>query len=187
MVDLQEAEVLEEGEHQLGLSGGYFVPVEGQAGLGLDGGMFYKAGLGSNFEMTVRASWLMSVRFDTKYQFYENPSSTLFLASGFNLEASAFTFDQQFGNVKFHLPLYMTYKPAPWLSFYGNVKYLYQNPGRFQERGMHVFTYNTGLRLGRKAGIMLEINHVPFFNEGLGIPLNYQGVSQVHSGLFLQF
>lgn len=188
MVDLQEAEVMDWGDHQLGLSGGYFVPAEDNADLGVDGGLFYKAGLGGNFELTGRASWLMSLRFDLKYQFYENPSSTLFLASGLNMETSAFTFEEEFGNVKLHAPFYITYKPAPWLSFYGNAKYIYQVPRRFQQtQGLHLVTYNTGLRLGEKAGMMMEINHVPFYNEAFGIPVNYRGLSQVHAGFFVNF
>lgn len=187
MVDLQEAKVLEKGENQIGLSSGYFVPAEDQGPLALDGGMFYKVGLGRKLELTTRASWFMSVRFDLKYQLYSNPSNTLFMATGFNFGTTAFTFEEQLGNLRFQAPLYLTYAPAPWLSFYGNLKYNYQVPRRFGGNGLHLVTYNTGLRMGKKAGMMLEINHVPFYNEQLGIPVNFRELSQVHAGLFLNF
>jgi len=187
MVDLQEAKVLDKGKNQIGLASGYFVPAEDESSFGLDGSMFYKCGLGNSLEFGIRASWFMSGRMDLKYQFYKNRQETFFIASGFNLGISAFTLEEQLGNFMAQVPIYATYAPVDWLSFYGNAKYTYHTPAIGWDQGLHLFSYNTGLRVGKKFGLMVEINHAPFYNSFFQTPINFREISQIHGGMYLNF
>lgn len=187
MSDLHEARVLEKGESQLGLNTGYAVPAEGTAGLLLDGSMYYRHGVGGRSEFSYRVSWQMTFRTDFKYQFYESANGELAMATGINAELGLVNVEGNLGLARLQTPFYLSYHPTDAIAFYGNIKYNFQVPG-FEENDMiHAITYNSGLRLGKKSGIMIEMNHAPEFNSILNAPDRLLGATQLHAGLYLRF
>ena len=135
----------------------------------------FRRGLSDKLELGFKMNTSFNLILDTKYQFFGDQESTFAISTGLGLGIFlSATEDSPLLN--FHVPLYTSYHPLPYLDLYLAPRYI----GQFgTENYNHFIGFNSGFLIGKfpKFGVdfgffKLKTNYegtVSVFNVGIGL------------------
>lgn len=133
----------------------------------------FQYGIMDKFDIRFRFNTMLNVGLSTKYQFLGDHQSPIAVAAG--LEIGTFGFISGLWNIQ--VPVYYSVHPVNWVTWYVSPRYIYQSSNWTGAlAGLHYFGGNTGIFLGRKNQIGVEIGYFNMRSYGQHLSLVQFGI-----------